>query len=74
MAQAYLNIVEKSKLVEKQTKIEKESQQDLDFFLCNENEPKIKKRKKNISNFIQSYEGESQKIFGQHLIQTFEKK
>ena len=39
-------MVEKSKLVEKQTKIEKESQQDLDSFLCDENKPKIKKRKK----------------------------
>ena len=62
MAQAYLDMVEKSKLVEKQTKIEKESQQDLDFFLCDEKKPKIKKRKKT-SVTAKSYEGESQKIF-----------
>ena len=39
MAQSYLDMVQKDKLVEKQkaaTGEEKESQQDLDVFLCDE--------------------------------------
>ena len=38
-------MVEKNKSVEKQAELEKESQQGLDFFLCNEDEPKNKKQK-----------------------------
>ena len=46
MTQAYLDMVEKNKSVEKRAEIEKKSQQDLDFFLCDEDELKNKKRKK----------------------------
>ena len=43
MTQAYLDMVERNKSVEKQkaaAEKEKESQPELDFFLCDEKEPK----------------------------------
>ena len=46
MVEAYVDMAEKNKSVEKQAEIEKESQQDLDCFLHNKDEPKNKKRKK----------------------------
>ena len=49
MAQAYLDMVERKKPVEKQkaaAEKEKESQPELDFFLYDEKEPKKKEEKK----------------------------
>ena len=36
--------------LQQQVKIKKESQQDVDFFLCNEDKPKNKKNKKRSSS------------------------
>ena len=51
MLQAYLDMVEKNKLLEKQKALpaveeERESQQHIDFFLCDENKPKKSKTKR----------------------------
>ena len=55
MLQAYLDMVEKNKLLEKQKALpaveeEKESQQHIDFFLRDENKPKKKQNKENKSS------------------------